>query len=58
MMQMTSYLHHYLILMIGTYSEIFVKIRHDDVILRDVTSFRHFGVKTDEKSADVSKTYP
>ena len=36
-MQVTSYLHHNLMLMQGTYLEVLVKIRHDDVILRDVT---------------------
>jgi hypothetical protein len=40
-MRMTSYLHHNLILMKGTYPNILVKIRHDDVILRHVTSFSY-----------------
>ena len=45
MMQMTSYSHHNLILMKETYPVILVKIRHDDVILRHVTSFLQFLLK-------------
>ena len=57
MMQMTSYLHHNLILMKGTYAEILVKIRHDDVILRHLTSFSYIFPYYDviDKNADVSK---
>ena len=57
MMQMTSYLHHNLILMKETYPEIFVKIRRRDVILRHVTSFSYIFpyYSVIDKSADISK---
>ena len=42
MMQMTSYLYHNIISTRETFSEILVKIRHDDVTWRHVTSFSHF----------------
>ena len=42
MMQMTSYLHHSIISTRETFPEILVKIRHDDVTWRHVTSFSHF----------------
>ena len=49
--------HHDLVLVIQTYPEILVKIRHDDVILLRVTSFSytfpHYDVTY--KTADVSK---
>ena len=56
MMQMTSYLHHYLISMKETYPEILVKIRHDDVILRQLTSFSYIFPYYDviDKNDDVS----
>ena len=57
-MQMTLYSHHNIILMNGTYSEIFVKIRHDDVILRHVTSFCYIPRKCCWQTADVCKKYP
>ena len=54
MMQMGSFS---LISMKGTYSEILVKIRHDDVILWHMTSFSYIFPYYDVigKSADVSK---
>ena len=39
MMQMSSYSHHSIIPMSKTFSQIFVKIRHDDVAWRHMTSF-------------------
>ena len=45
MMQMTPYLQHNLIVMKETFPEILVKIRHDDVILRQVTTFLKFLLK-------------
>ena len=57
-MQMTLYSYHNIILMKGTYSEIFVKIRHDDVILRHVTSFCYIPRKCCWQTADVCKKYP
>ena len=57
MMQMTSYSHHNLILIKQTYPDILVKIRHDDVILRHMTSFSYIFPYYDVigKNADVSK---
>ena len=57
MMQMTSYSHHNLILLKGTYPEILVKIRQDDVILRHVTLFSYIFPYYDviDENADVSK---
>ena len=57
MMQMTPYLQHNLILMKWTYSEIFMKIRHDDVILQLVTSFSYIFPYYDviDKNADISR---
>ena len=57
MMQMTLYLEHNLILMEWTYPEIFMKIRHDDVILQVVTSFSYIFPYYDviDKNADISR---
>ena len=56
-MQMTSYLHHKLILMKETYPESLVKIQQDDVILRHLTSFSYIFPYYDviDKNADVSE---
>ena len=56
MMQMTSYLHHNLILMKATYPDM-VKIRRDDVILRHLPSFSYIFPYYDaiDKNADVSE---
>ena len=57
MVQMTSYSHHNLILVKGIYPEILVKIWHDDVILRHMTSFPYIFPYYDVnyKSADLSR---
>ena len=57
MAQMTSYLHHNIISRRQTFPEVFVKIRHDDAILRHMTSFSYIFPYYDvtNKSADVSK---
>ena len=56
-MQMTSYLYHKLILMKETYPGSLVKIRHDDVILRHLTSFSYIFPYYDviDKNADVGE---
>ena len=57
MMQMTSYLNHNTISIRETFPASLVQIRHDDVILRHVTSFSYIFPYYDvmNKSADVSK---
>ena len=45
MVQMTSYLHHKCIPVGKTFSEILVKIRHDDVTWHHMTSFSYFLLK-------------
>ena len=54
---MTSYLDTNIISIKETFSESLVKIRHDDVILRHVTSFSYIFLYNDviDKCADVSK---
>ena len=59
MVQITSYFDHSTIFIRETFSEVFVKIRHDDVILRQLTSFSYIFLYYDviDKNADVSKTF-
>ena len=56
-METTSHSYHNLILMIQTYSEIFVNIGHDDIILWHMTSFPYIFPYNDVigKSVDISK---
>ena len=57
MVQMTSYLHHNIISRRQTFPEVFVKIRHDDAILRHITSFSYIFPYYDviDINADVSE---
>ena len=59
MVQITSYFDHSTIFIRETFSEVFVKIRHDDVILRQLTSFSYIFLYCDviDKNADVSKKF-
>ena len=59
MAQITSYFHHSTIFIRETFSEVFVKIRHDDVILRQLTSFSYIFLYCDiiDKNAAVSKKF-
>ena len=56
---MTSYLDTNIISIKETFSESLVKIRHDDVILRHVTSFSYIFPYYDviDKNVDVSKNF-
>ena len=57
MVQMTSYLHHNTRTWRETFPDVLVKIRHDDVILRHMTSFSCILSYYDviDKNADVNK---
>ena len=57
MAQMSPYLHRNFISIRQTFPEILVKIRHDDVILREITSFPYIFPYYDviAKNADISK---